>query len=81
MDKEKVARISATLRNISGIFAERVRQDLPSHGGMANAEWFHAQLLREGEKLRLEGQPLLADGFIALRSEIGALDNAEGPVT
>jgi hypothetical protein len=76
MDKDKVARISATLGNISGIFAERVRQDLPSHGGKVNAEWFHAQLLREGEKLRLEDLPELADGFLALRSAIGEMDNA-----
>lgn len=75
MDKDKVARISAALGNIAGIFAERVRQDLPSHGGKANAEWFHAQLLREGEKLRLEGQGQLADGFLALRQQIGEMDN------
>ena len=75
MDKDKVARISATLGNIAGIFAERVRQDLPSHGGKANAEWFHAALLRESVKLRLEEQDQLADGFLTLRDQIGAIGN------
>lgn len=75
MDKDKVARISATLGNIAGIFAERVRQEQPSMGGKPPVEFFQAALLREGEKLRIEGQPHLADGFLSLRSDIGAMDN------
>lgn len=75
MDKDKVARISVTLGNVAGVMAEFVRQGLPSHGGKTNDEFFQSALLREGEKLRLEGQAKLADGLLSLRAEIGEMDN------
>lgn len=75
MDRDNLESISATLNNIAGVVAELSRQWHPSMGGKPSFAFFESALQREGEKLRLQGQPLLADGMIALRTEIGAMNN------
>lgn len=74
MDSERLRRISDGLAVIAGVVAECVRQGRPSYGGQGYS-FTGSALMREGEKLRLEGLPALADGVRALRIELEGSNN------
>lgn len=73
MTKDEFETIGAALRNISGIMAERIRQE--SQGATAPFTFFHDSLTREGARLRVNGAPALGDAVTAFRDEVQAMDN------
>lgn len=75
MDKDQAARISVALGNVAGLMAELVRQGLPEQGANPNISFFQSGLVLEGNKLRSEGYPQIADGLLRLRDDLGVIDN------
>jgi hypothetical protein len=75
MTDDQLKSIGEALERVAGVFAEFRRQWHPSMGGEPPFGLLDECLAREAQRIRGEGQSTLADGLLALRSELGATNN------
>lgn len=75
MTDDQLKSTGEALERIAGTFAEFRRQWHPSMGGQPPFGLLDECLGREAQCVRGNGQKQLADGLLALRSELGAMNN------
>lgn len=74
MTNEEFGSIGLALRAVASAIAERQRQE--GAGARPPFQFLSDTLGRESTRLQVNGAPQLAEGLLALRSDLSEMDNA-----